>query len=154
MNWEGILIAVITSGIITTLMNFVFEKFRNDREIKNQKHLRGFEDKLEIYRLVIDLIADFLSDFVISLQTGTPLPAEKVIAFDKMRMRTFGYLCIYAEQESIDAHESLIEYIYEVLEGANTGEWPEVRRRALRLLNSFRIDYNSLLPAASYNGNR
>lgn len=154
MDWQAILIAVITSGIITTAMNFLFEKFRNDREVKNQKNLRGFEDKLAIYRLIIDQIADFLGDFVISIETGVPLSQEKLAAFDKMRMRTFGYLCIYAEQESIDAHEHLIEYIYEVLEGAKKGEWPEVRNRALRLLNSFRIDYDPKLIPASYNGNR
>lgn len=154
MDWQAILIAIITSGIITTVINFYFEKLRNDREVQNQKNLRGFEDKLAIYRLVIDLIADFLCDFFTSLETGVALPKEKLADFDKMRMRTFGYLCIYAEQESIDAHEHLIDYIYEVYEGKKNGEWPEVRDRALRLLNSFRIDYDPKLIPASYNGNR
>lgn len=154
MSWETILIAVITSGIFTTALNFIFEKYRNDREIEKYKKQTSFQDKLAIYRMIIDLMADFLNDLDLYLVHGKPIPEQKIYLFNNMRMRTFGYLCIYANQKSIDAHERLIEYIYEVLEGQSKGEWPEVRERAMALLNSFRSDYDAALPDATYNGNR
>jgi hypothetical protein len=154
MDWTAILIAILGSGVLTTGLNFWFEKQRNEREVANQKNMRGFQDKLAIYRMIIDLIAEFLNDIAIYIENGTPISQEKIYHFNNLRMRTFGYLCIYADQEAIDAHEALIEYIYEVLEGSVEGEWAEVRNRAVRLLNSFRLDYDANLIPAEYNGNR
>jgi len=154
MDWTAIIVAIIGSGILTTLINFWFEEKRHEREIANQKNMKGFQDKLAIYRMIIDLIADFLNDLNIYIVDGTAIPKEKLYNFNNLRMRTFGYLCIYADQEAIDAHEDLIEYVYEVLEGSIKGEWPEVRKRALRLLNAFRMDYDENLIPATYNGNR
>ena len=145
MDWTAIIIAIIGSGIITTALNFWFEKQRNIREISNKKNMREFQDKLAIYRMIIDLIADFLNDVAIYIENGTPISQEKLYNFNNLRMRTFGYLCIYADQKAIDAHEDLIEYIYEVLEEKRKGEWSEVRGRVLNLLNAFRVDYDNSL---------
>jgi len=154
MDWTTLLAAILGSGVLSAVINVIFEKFRNDRELQGQRIMRGFEDKLTINRMIIDLIAEFLNDFNIYLETGQPIAPEKLYAFNNLRMRTFGYLCIYADQKAIDAHESLIEYIYDVLEGNAEGEWSKVRERALDLLNAFRLDYDSKLLPAAYNGNR
>ena len=154
MDWNAILIAMIASGVLTTLMNLGFEKLRNDREIKKHRDLQGFNDRLVIYRLIVDMTSEILAEIVFCLQSGQKLPHDKFIAFDKTRMKTFGYLCVYASQESIDAHERMIEYILDVVQGKNKGEWPEVRDRVIALLNTFREDYDSSLPKATYNGNR
>lgn len=143
MDWGSVLIAVITSGIITTVLNTYFERNRHDRQ-----------ERLVIYKLVVDIFSDFLNDFAYLKQHNQPILPEKIVAFNKMRMQTYGYLCIYADQKSIDAHEECVEYIFEVLEGKTEYEWSEIRNRAMRLLNSFRIDYDSALFPAVYNGNR
>jgi len=55
---------------------------KKDLDIYKQKHLRGHEDKVQIYRLAVDVITDLLGD--LDLLQQTPLePKERLGRWDK-----------------------------------------------------------------------
>lgn len=143
MDWTALITALITSGIVSSITSTYFERRRQDRQ-----------ERLATYKFIVDQFADFLNDFAFYYEHSQPITPEKISAFNKMRMQTYGYLCIYSNQESIDAHEALIEHIFETFEGKVEFNWSEVRNRVMRVLNSFRVDYDPALLPASYNGTR
>ncbi len=150
INIDSILIA-LGSGLIGSLVT-VFLSWRF--EVKKTKQIQIFQDKLAIYRLIIDYFADFITDIEAALRNGQKIPREKYEAFDKMRVKTYGYLCLYGSQESINHHEELVAYIFDVVHGEREGEWSDMREIAMKMLNAFRKDCNDNIKEVSYQGDR
>lgn len=130
------------------------ESLKAELSISQQRDFKGFQDKLAIYRMVVDLLSDFLHDLAVFFHTGQPIPDEKIKAFDKLRMKTFGYLGMLAPQDVMDAHEELIERVIETLEGSREFNWQEIREKVLLLLNAARVDIGLNPSPIVYNGNR
>jgi len=131
-------------------------KIKNELDIFKEKHIKGHSDKIDIYRAVVDIIGNFIADLdVISQSQEVPgdLP-KRIDQFNRERMRVYGYLAMLAPQNVLDSYDNLIEYIFEVLEGKNVYEFTEVRRRALVMLNTVRVDVGIGDAQVTYNGNR
>lgn len=125
-------------------------------DIFKEKHLRGHADKLATYRTVIDLTADLLSDIDNAIATGilTNDPRARIHQFNRDRLKAYGYLAMLAPQSVMDANDSMVGYLFEVLEGSTPYEWPQVRTRALRLVNEIRKDIGVDASEIEYRGNR
>jgi len=71
---------------------------KNELEILRTKHLKGHFDKLLIYRMVINIVADFLADITYVLRTSQPPPGTEASydRFNRGRLKAYGYLAMLA----------------------------------------------------------
>lgn len=128
------------------------EFVKHDLTIFKEKHLKGFNDKLQVYRLMIDIIAEVLGDFDSFTSTGKPFPQERFDALNKARIRMYGYIGMIAPQAVMDAQDQLIDYLLQVAHGRKIYEWLTVREFGLVLINEIRKDIGIDINPISYNG--
>jgi hypothetical protein len=131
-------------------------KIRNELDIYKQKHIKGHSDKIEIYRAVVDIVANFIAELdSINSNNLTPNDFQKKFEnFNRDRLRVYGYLAMLAPQNVLDSFDELIAYVFEVIEGAKPYDFKEVRSLALIMLNNVRNDIGIDLTPVQYNGNR
>ena len=131
------------------------QKIHSGLEIFKHKHLRGHDDKLQIYRLVVDVVTEILGDLDLLFTFGE-LPQvdrnERWDRFNRGRMRAYGYLVMLAPQTVMDACDNLFDYLIQVLNTQESYKWSEVRKHALTLLNAMRLDVGIDSAAIQYNG--
>lgn len=157
MDWGSIAVAVLGSGLLTAILNFWFEHLRSKREIEKQKLIRMNEERMALYKQVVDTFAECVSlieGAILSGNASNFLNTLQGQKFNETRMKTYGYLCIYGDQKAIDAHEDLVSYIFDVCEGHKQGDWKDMREIAMKLLNSFRKDFDPENKNVQYHGDR
>ena len=128
------------------------EVVRLDLNIFKEKHLKGFNDKIQIYRLMIDIVAEVLGDFDSFTTTGKPFPQERFDALNRARIRMYGYIGMIAPQSVMDAQDQLIDYLLQVAHGQKSYEWLTVREYGLVLINEIRNDIGIDINPIKYNG--
>ncbi len=72
------------------------EVVKLDLNIFKEKHLKGFNDKLQVYRSMIDILAEVLGDFDSFTTTGKPFSQERFDALNRARIRMYGYIGMIA----------------------------------------------------------
>ncbi|TVL99201.1 MAG: hypothetical protein CV087_19040 [Candidatus Brocadia sp. WS118] len=92
---------------------------KNDLDIFKEKHLRGHSDKIAIYRLAVDIIAEKLGDLdYISLTKQMPPDAlQKYDKFNRARIKAYGYLAMLAPQNVMDALDALFDHLILIAQG-------------------------------------
>jgi len=128
------------------------EFVKSDLTIFKEKHLKGFNDKLQVYRLMIDIIAEVLGDFDSFTTTGKPFPQERFDALNRARIRMYGYIGMIAPQAVMDAQDQSIDYLLQVAHGKQIYKWLTVREYGLVLINEIRKDIGIDINPISYNG--
>lgn len=128
------------------------EALRTELRLTEEKHLKGFQDRVAIYRMAVDIVADFLGDLDRYLQAGQAIPEERYDMFNRMRMKAYGYLAMLASQRVMDAYDQLADHLLQIVGGQQSYEWDEVRRLALGLLNAVRVDIGLDPSPLRYNG--
>jgi hypothetical protein len=121
-----------------------------------QTTLRFQNDKMVIYRAVIDSVARLLASLD-SHESGRLVANEAGARFDEFneqRMRVYGYLAMLAPQSVMDAQDELMDHLLEISHGEAAYEWTNVREKALGLLNAVRDDIGIDKSSISYNGRR
>lgn len=128
---------------------------KSDLEIYKEKHLKGHEDKLAIYRLSTDVVVDVLGDLDFMMISGkAPLDAgERWDRFNRGRMKSYGYLAMLAPQSVMDAMDGLMDHLILITNGSEKYEWPKVRELVLTLLNQIRRDIGIDPNPIEYRGN-
>ena len=132
------------------------QQARSELEIYKETVLRIQNDKLAIYRVAVDIVADMLSHFDAVILKHLPnLPPEKYHDFNRRRMQLYGYLAMLAPQDVMDAHDELLDYLFMVIQGSAAYDWKkEVRPKVLNLLNCARADVGIDKNAIEYKGRR
>jgi hypothetical protein len=128
------------------------EFVKSDLNIFKEKHLKGFNDKMQIYRLMIDIIAEVLGDFDTFTATGKPFPPERFDALNRARIKIYGYIGMIAPQAVMDAQDQLIDYLLQVAHGGKPYVWLTVREFGLVLINEVRKDIGIDIEPITYNG--
>ena len=118
------------------------ETTKKDLDIMKETVLRFQNDKLVIYRGVIDVVAKVLAAFDEHYSGRLdPEDAKKHYhEFNQERLRMYGYLGMLAPQSIMDAQDNLMDYLIEVSNGIDQYNWGKVRELALQLLNNIRDD--------------
>ena len=117
-------------------------------------HARIHNDKIAIYRGVIDLVAKLLATLD-AFHMGRLPPDEAGRQFDnfnEQRMRLYGYMAMFAPQTVMNAQDKLIDHLLCISHGKKTYVWDEVRIFALALINEIRCDVGIDKTDISYNG--
>lgn len=128
---------------------------KSDLEIYKEKHLKGHEDKLAIYRLATDVVVEILGDLDLMMLSGEPPEnaKERFDRFNRGRMKAYGYLAMLAPQNVMDSMDNLMDHIILLTQGQKKYEWPEVRKLVIALLNEIRKDIVIDPTPIEYRGN-
>jgi hypothetical protein len=118
------------------------ERLSRQLDIAVQTHQREVQDKLAIYREVVDRVAEVFALFDRTGSDGKqPDDAkERVEKFNRERMRLYGYMAMLAPQPVMDACDALTDYLLLIINGRDKYEWPRARQLSLALLNAVRSD--------------
>lgn len=130
-------------------------ELRTALQLAKDKHLSAHSDKVKIYRLVVDIVAELLGDLD-SYQLGGLPPEQAAQCLDKFnrgRMRAYGYLAMLAPQSVMSAADSLFDDLIQIGHGQLPYEWPRVRTHILGLLNTVRVDIGFDPAPIKYDGN-
>ncbi len=129
---------------------------RTELDIFREKHLKGHSDKLQIYQLATNIVADFLSDFERIYATSQVPPdiGDRLDAFNRNRMRVYGYLAMLAPQPVIDAFDSLIDHLLAVRNAEKSYVFAEIRPLIIGVLNEIRKDIGIDVSPIEYRGKR
>lgn len=125
-----------------------------DIDLVKERQQRGFSDKLEIYRLVTNIISDALADIDLASRNPANIPPDAYDRFNRSRLKAYGYLAMLAPQPVIDGFDNLVDHIFEIIEGRCKHDWAEIRRRALVLIAAIRADIGIDISPIHYKGNR
>lgn len=129
------------------------EGFKTDLTIFKEKHLKGFNDKIQTYRLMVDIVAEILGYLDTHALTGHKMSEERFEILNKARLRVYGYLGMIAPQKVMDAQDNMFDYLIQVAHGNQPYVWEKVRALALELINEVRrdigIDSNPIIYSGS-----
>ena len=129
-------------------------ELKSELEIYKEVTLKGFNDKIVIYRLVVDIISELLAEldfFKIhgELREGA---IDRYYEFNKNRVKAYGYLAMLAPQSVMDSFYVLLDHLLLVTSGQRNYEWAEVREFAITLLNEVRKDIGLDVSPIAYKG--
>ncbi|WP_200763777.1 hypothetical protein [Nitrosophilus alvini] len=130
------------------------ERTKRELDIIKETTLRFQNDKILIYRTIVDVVARILSAFD-AYQTGRLQPQDAGSRFDEFneqRLRVYGYLAMLAPQSVMDAQDQLMDHLIKIANGSVDYEWKKVRELAINLLNEIRKDIGIDKSPISYRG--
>jgi hypothetical protein len=130
------------------------EQLKRQLDVSATTHLRELQDKLAIYRLATDLISEILADFD-RMRNERVLPPDaksRSDAFNRGRMKAYGYMAMLAPQPVMEAYDALIDYCMMVMGGTAVYDWKQMRALILKLLNEVRKDVGIDKSPIEYHG--
>ena len=123
-------------------------------DIAKDTHLQFFNDRLDAYRQIIDLVSEVLDSFdKAQLNSSQDLQAA-VLNLNRERIRIFAYTALIAPQPVLDAFAKLEDYLLDVSEQLIPYHWETVRAHSVALLNAMRKDLGLGVDAIAYTGRR
>jgi hypothetical protein len=132
-------------------------KLRMDLEIYRDTYLKQHNDKLGTYGFVSGVIVDFLADLDM-MRLGQKPDGNPLDRFNRGRLKAHCFLGMLAPQKVLDAYDSLVDYIFTILEPPGTPmtqeKWKEVRRLGYILINAIREDIGIDKSNVEYRGKR
>lgn len=181
MSWEDVfklfgaaIVSIGGGGIIVVALSSWLGKIWASRILENEKHrlateleetkrdldaikettLRFQNDKILIYRTVIEIVARLLAALD-SHESGRLVAAEagaRYDEFNEQRIRAYGYLAMLAPQSVMDAQDDLIDHLLKITNGNAEYEWVNIREKALVMLNAVRADIGINDTPIAYHG--
>lgn len=128
---------------------------RNELEIYKETHLKQHSDKILIYRAVIDIIAEILSELeMVTMGLKDSLSPELIENFGRERLKIYGYLGMLAPQAVMDTHDKLMDHLIAMIYDGKQSTWEEVRTLAINFINKIREDIGIDKSAIEYRGER
>jgi hypothetical protein len=132
-------------------------KIQTDLEIYRDKYLKAHNDKMGTYGFVFGVVSELLAD-VDLIRRGKKPEGDALDRFNRGRLKAHGHLAMLAPQSVMDAYDSLIDYIFSVLEQpvqtVNHEHWKEIRRLAYDVINLIREDVGIDKSKVEYRGKR
>ncbi len=124
-------------------------KLKSELEIQKHSQLKEYQDKLDIYRMVADIVSDLLADFDVSKGILSP---EQVDKYNRRWMKAYGNLAMLAPQEVMDSFDRLNDYLLGLITEDEIYEWTKIRERSLEFINSIRKDVGIDKSSVEYKG--
>ena len=119
-------------------------ELRKDLDVYKSTHHAAHQDKLSIYRMAVDLVAELLVDLNKRRRSKKKLtPLEREAALDRFyrdRLKLYGYLAMLAPQTMMDAHDKTFDYLLKVVKKPREYDWSTVRGLVIDTLNEIRKD--------------
>lgn len=135
-------------------LNVSLKTIEKELELMKDKYVSIRNDKVLIYRGIIDLIASLLAKLdAYSINRLSQDEAMKHFdVFNEQRIRLYGYMAMFAPQSVMDTQDELIDCLIQVAYGNKPYIWEEIRPLALDLINEIRKDIGIDQTPIGYNG--
>ncbi len=154
-NWLG---KVWASRILEkekALLNKELEKVKKDLDIYKEKHLKNHNDKIAIYRNVVEVVSGILAQYDSSqYNINNQKSKQNFDSFNENRLKVYGYLVMLAPQDVINSYDNLIDLLIDIHEEKTKYNWLTIRKKALLFLNEVRKDIDESSGPIQYLGNR
>lgn len=126
-------------------------KLKSNIDIQRHTTLQEYQDKLSIYRMVGEIVAEVLANLS-NVSTGQPLPEIQHDAFYRSYLKAYGYMAMLAPQPVMDSFDRLADCLLELVSGEATYDWERIRELVLDVLNQIRIDIGIDKSSIKYEG--
>jgi hypothetical protein len=125
-------------------------------DLEKDRLLSAHTDKLAIYRDLTDVVANLVADWAMIFvkQKADEDVTLIVERFERGRLRIYGYLGMLAPQSVMTAHDALVDYLLNAIEGTEAYSFAEMRRLAIEMLNAIRVDIGIDSSPIRYTGTR
>jgi hypothetical protein len=130
------------------------ERLKAEIDLQKDKLAGAHQDKLTIYRAVIDLVIDAVLEAELARAGVGQTSIEKWMRFEALRLRAYGQLAMLAPQPVMDAYAALTDYFLDVKEAKHEYSFGRVRELGLALLNEVRRDLTIDPTPIAYRGTR
>lgn len=130
------------------------EGIRASVDLVKSKLLGAHTDKVVLYRMVTDIVAEMMADIVSALGTGRPMDPERLFRFERERYRAYGYLGVFAPQHVMNAFDAVIDNLLGVIEGSSAPSFQRARDLGIAMINEIRIDLDIDRSPIAYLGSR
>ncbi len=132
-------------------------RIKSDLDLTKSKLLGAHQDKVGLYRMAIDLVAPMIvaAQAIVSAKATQPTEVNTLLMqFETQRLRSYGYLAMFAPQPVMDAFDGLVDYLLDVLDEKVPYEFTRIRTSGLDLINAIRRDLGVDTSSISYRGTR
>lgn len=119
-------------------------------DVLKHSQIQEYQDKLSIYRLVGEIVADLLADF--DVNKGANLSPKQQDRYNRRWMKAYGFLGMLAPQEVMNSFDHLNDYILNMINGDEVYEWAKIRELSLGFINQIRVDIGINKSAIEYRG--
>ncbi|MBN3054990.1 MULTISPECIES: hypothetical protein [Pectobacterium] len=135
-------------------LNVSLKTIEKELDLMKEKYVSIRNDKVLIYRGIIDLIASLLAklDAYYMNRLSQDEAMKHFDVFNEQRIRLYGYMAMFAPQNVMDTQDELIDHLLQVAYGKRSYEWEEIRTMALALINEIREDVGIDQTPIEYNG--
>lgn len=135
-------------------LDISLKQAERELDFLKDSRVRIHNDKISIYRGIVDLVAKVLASFDAMETSDAPVEEIKLQlhSFNEQRIRLYGYTAMFAPQAVMDAQDALIDHLLLVAHRQVPYVWSEVRELALRLINEVRSDVGIDKSSIVYNG--
>lgn len=134
------------------------EHIRTALDVTKTKVLSAHADKVQMYRLVADIVSGMLSDIAFAADGARVFTneqaTERLHQFNCDRLRAYGYLAMFAPQHVMDAYDRVIDHLFAVLERSAPYDFARIRALGIAMLNEIRIDLGIDPMPIAYRGDR
>lgn len=123
-------------------------------DLLKESRSRVYNDKISIYRGIVDLVAKVLASFDAMKKSGASTEEVALLlqGFNEQRLRLYGYTGMFAPQAVMDAQDAVIDHLLLVANRSVPYVWSDVRNLALSFLNEVRRDVGLDKSSIVYNG--
>ena len=141
-------------AVTQSQLNLSIKAAERELDLIKDARARIHNDKIAIYRGVVDVVAKVLASLdALHINRLPPDEAGKQFDdFNEQRLRLYGYMAMFAPQTVMDAQDKLIDHLLCISQGQKAYNWAEVRVLALALINEIRCDVGIDKTDISYNG--
>ena len=128
-------------------------RLESELALRDAKTFDVHQAKLTAYRLIVDIVAELIADLTSSSADPTVISGA-VDNFAQRRLKLYGYLAMVAPQTVMDAHDRLMDRLFEAVYDKKSLPWPEFRALAIDLINEMRKDIGVDPNPIEYRGSR
>jgi hypothetical protein len=123
------------------------ELIKTDLSIYQQKHLSLLQHKFDIYQTAINPAIKLIA--AITTQNSID-PLE----FEQKRLEAHLQLALVTSQPVLNSYDSIVDYIFDYLEGKEERSWPKIRELGFKFINEVRKDIGLNVEPVTYEGRR
>ena len=134
------------------------ERLKTSFDLAKSKLLGAHDQKVALYQEVAKIVAHMVVEIQAGMEKIRQLPLNDAIAirlqFERDRLRAYAYLAMFAPQSVMDAYDSVVDYLLEVLDATRPFKFEELRAVGIGMLNAIRNDLGIDPQPIAYRGKR
>lgn len=149
-NWLGKVWANRLMASETARHSQELERLRASLQVSSDRSSHIFREKIELYKEV----GEPLITLVTHAQANGKIDQDVLNKFESERLSSTALLALFAPREVFDSYNSVVDYIFNTIDGIEVWSFHEFRSKALSMLSLMRHDVGLYDDDVTYSGKR